>query len=92
MKLTDTQLEGMAYRIAKHLVKNGFVAAPDEEHLSQRIEKAIRDDLLVEDKLNEEVREILAQYQDEILKKGIQYHEMFKIIKAKLVKERKLIL
>jgi hypothetical protein len=46
----------------------------------------------VEDRLNEEVREMIRTHSDEMSRQGIQYHDMFRMIKTKLVRERKLIL
>jgi len=47
---------------------------------------------MVEDHLNEEVREIMKTYADEMTRRGVQYHDMFKMIKQELVRKRKLIL
>lgn len=54
--------------------------------------KTIEDDLRSEDTLNEEVREILEQYETVMQKEGVSYMEMFRRIKRKLVVERKLVL
>lgn len=53
--------------------------------------KTIEDDLRSEDDLNEEVREILEQYEAVMQKEGVSYMEMFRRIKRKLVVERKLV-
>jgi hypothetical protein len=45
----------------------------------------------LEDRLNEEVRTMLNQYSNEMRQSG-RHIEMFKLIKNKLVKERKLVL
>ena len=52
----------------------------------------IVDDLSVEDRLNEEVREILEQHQEKINRGNIDYHKMFLMIKRMLVQERGLVL
>lgn len=54
--------------------------------------KTIEDDLRSEETLNEEVREILEQYETVMQKEGVSYMEMFRRIKRKLVVERKLVL
>jgi len=46
----------------------------------------------VEDRLNEEVREILSKHSDEMKRVGASYQEMFKKAKGQLARERKLIL
>lgn len=92
MKLNEHQIDLLSFDIAKLLTRIGHIESDSMESLVVAIKRAIVEDLLVEDKLNEEVREILSKYQDDMRMGGIQFHEMFKIIKAKLVKERKLIL
>ena len=49
-------------------------------------------DLKVEDELDEEVRKILEGYAQQMRQQNISYHEMFQMVKRKLVKERNLIL
>ncbi len=54
--------------------------------------QTIEEDLRSEDDLNEEVRDILEQYETVMQKEGVSYMEMFRRIKRKLVVERKLVL
>ncbi len=51
----------------------------------------VEEDLRVEDRLNEEVREILAQYSDYMRREGVSYQEMFRKIKKTLIAQRKVI-
>jgi len=51
----------------------------------------IEDDLMIEDNLNEDVRDILAQYSDYMRREGVSYQEMFRKIKNKLIAERKIV-
>ena len=48
--------------------------------------------MTIEDRINEEVREILAKYADEMRRTGVSYQEMYKKVKGQLARERKLIL
>ena len=50
------------------------------------------DEISVEDRLNDEVREILIQHQDEMRRTGVSYQEMYKKVKAQLARDRKLVL
>jgi hypothetical protein len=50
------------------------------------------DELLVEDRLNDEVREILTEHAEEMRRTNVEYREMFKMIKKKLARERQIIL
>jgi len=51
----------------------------------------IVEELQVEDRLNEEVREILSQYGDYMRREGVSYQEMFRRIKNTLIAQRKVI-
>ena len=92
MKLHSSQIEVIAYGLVRKLTETeaAIIDAPDS--IAPQVMRLISDDLAVEDKLNEEVREILSRHEFEMRDKGIQYHEMFKIVKQKLARERKLIL
>jgi hypothetical protein len=48
-------------------------------------------ELEVEDRLNDEVREILGQYSDYMRNEGVSYQEMFRRIKNTLITQRKVI-
>ena len=50
------------------------------------------DEITVEDRINEEARNILTQHQDAMRSTGVSYQEMFKKVKSQLARDRKLIL
>ena len=54
--------------------------------------QVIADELRVEDRLNDEVRKLRREHRDRIRRPDVEYHEMFKVIKARLAKEREIIL
>ena len=56
------------------------------------VSTVVQDDLSIEDRLNEEVREILGRYSEEMRRTGVSYQEMYKKVKGQLARERKLIL
>ena len=56
------------------------------------IEELLLEELMVEDRLNAEVREILKQYDSEIEKGRLDYRRLFEMTKHKLIKERNIIL
>lgn len=92
MKLKRSQVEYIAHHLVKGLVADGLIEVKEAGPAAAVMQQAFGNDLMVEDRLNEEVRQILEQYSDQIAGGSVQYHEMFKLVKAKLVKERKLIL
>ncbi len=59
--------------------------------VSELISNVITDELQVEDRLNDEVREILSQYSDYMRREGVSYQEMFRRIKNTLISQRKVI-
>lgn len=92
MKLLPEQIQIVAHHVVRRLEERGMVKTADPAAAVERVSHALTEDLMVEDRLNEEVREILRGHADQIDRQNIQYHEMFKLIKSKLVRERKLIL
>lgn len=55
------------------------------------IAQVIEDDLSVEDRLNDEVRDLLDQYSDYMRRENVSYQEMFRKIKNQLLAQRKVI-
>lgn len=76
----------------KDLIERGFIEADDPAKLRDAFGQLITDELHVEDKLNDEVREILTQHAEEMRRTNVEYREMFKMIKKKLARERQIIL
>ncbi len=93
MRLKKEMIHYIAQVLAKKLTEREYITFEDNlRDLETRFVTVITDDLLVEDRLNEEVRDILDQHQDEIDKGNIDYHRMFLMIKRKLAQERGLVL
>jgi hypothetical protein len=82
----------MAAEISKRLIDNEMIEAEAPAVLTDRIRQKISEELGVEDRLNEEVREILNQHADEMRRTGASYQEMYKKVKGELARQRKLIL
>jgi hypothetical protein len=82
----------MAAEISKRLIDNEMIEAEAPVVLTDRIRQKISEELGVEDRLNEEVREILNQHADEMRRTGASYQEMYKKVKGELARQRKLIL
>jgi len=82
----------MAKEVVKRLAAQKMIEVKNVESLTQQVRQVMADEVTVEDRVNEEVREILAKYSDEIKRTGVSYQEMFKKVKGQLARERKLIL
>ena len=92
MKLRETRIDYIAREIVNILEEEGFVEVSDKLSAYNAVFNMILDDLQLEEKLDVEVREILEQYSDKMDQDRIQYHDMFKMVKKQLAKERNLIL
>ena len=85
--------EFVAY-ISRQVVKRLTPAFIETAHPQAVIELAtnlIVEELEVEDRLNDEVRDILGQYSDYMRQEGVSYQEMFRRIKNTLIMQRKVI-
>jgi len=92
MRLRDEQIEILANRIVRGLAKQGYFEVEEPDGVERRVVEVIKEELLVEDRLNDEVRELMRQHSDRIRRADVEYHEMFKAIKSRLARERDLIL
>ncbi len=82
----------MAKEVVKRLIAAKMIETKNAEELTQRVRQVMTEEITVEDRLNEEVREILSRYTEEMQRTGAQYQEMYKKVKGQLARERKLIL
>ena len=92
MLLSRDFVAHMAKEIVKRLLEKQMIETAAAEGLTQRVRQTMADELGVEERLNEEVRQILNQYSDEMRRTGASYQEMYKKVKNQLARERKLIL
>ena len=85
--------EFVAY-LSRQLVKRlipGTLETPTPDVVAEKIAKVIDDELEVEDRLNDEVRDLLSQYSEYMRREGVSYQEMFRRIKNTLISQRKVI-
>src|SRR5579872_3874850 len=67
------------------------VETPNPQAVVELIDGIVTEELTIEDRLNDEVREILGQYSDYMRREGVSYQEMFRRIKNTLIAQRKVI-
>ena len=82
----------MSREVVRRLVSAQMIEAPAAAALTEKVRSAMSQELSIEDRLNEEVREILNQWAEEMRRRGASYQEMYKKVKGQLARERKLIL
>ena len=94
MLLNRDYMGYMASEVVKRLIEGNFVEIKekDVEAVIARVRHRMMEEITIEDKVNEETRNILTQYQDEMRRTGISYQEMFKKVKGQIARDRKLIL
>lgn len=93
MKLTRERISHLTESLVSRLQEEGYAELVGERQaLIQALDRTITDELLVEDRLNAEVRELMKTYATEIERGRVDYQKMFTMIKNRLVKERGLIL
>jgi hypothetical protein len=68
-----------------------LVETSNPQALVELTTNLITGELEVEDRLNDEVRDILGQYSDYMRQEGVSYQEMFRRIKNTLITQRKVI-
>jgi len=92
MRLNKKLIEIISFNIINQLKEKEFIDVKNIEEATELVEKIITEELSIEDKLDEEVRKILSEHMNLLQKEDIDYHEAFKRIKAKLAKDRNIIL
>jgi uncharacterized protein len=61
------------------------------ENVAELVSAIVTNELNAEDKLNDEVRDLLEQYSDYMRKEGVSYQDMFRKIKNTTVQQRKIV-
>jgi hypothetical protein len=82
----------MAAEIVKKLNEGEMVEVKNAAQITQRVRHAMMEEITVEDRINEEARQILIQHQEQMRNSGISYQDMFKKVKAQLARDKKLVL
>ena len=93
MRLSDARLERLAAQIVDTLADRDDVRLQaDDAKLLHGVAAIMADELSVEERIDAEVREILEQYRNDIAAGRLDYHELFRKVKSRLVNERRAVL
>ncbi len=93
MRLTTDEIEFISRKIVKTLVAEGKLEVDDAGRGDRGASSGSSPrSCAVEDRLNEEVREMLMQHASEMERSNITYTEMFKMLKKKMAREKGIIL
>jgi hypothetical protein len=85
--------EFVAY-LSRQLVQRlspAVIETPTPDAVAEKMSEVITEELAVEDRLNDEVRDLLSQYSEYMRREGVSYQEMFRRIKNTLISQRKVI-
>ncbi len=82
----------LARQVIQKLIVGGFIETKEASSVSAAMNTALLEELQLEDRINDEVRLILEQYDDELRQAGASYQEMFKKVKGELVRKYKAVL
>ena len=93
MRITKELTELLSKKIVKSLLNKELIIWEEgPEKLQAIVNGIITEDLLVEDRLNEEVKTLLESKTEEYERSMMDYGRVFQMVKSKLVRERGLIL
>jgi hypothetical protein len=92
MLLSRDFVSYISVELVKRMIAAEIIETKAADQVTQRIRLRMQEELGVEDRLSEEVRQILTEHQDEMRRTGASYQEMYKKVKAQLARDRKLIL
>ena len=83
----------LSAEIAEDLLKREQIDLKmSKEQVVALMEELLLEELMAEDRLNAEVRELLKQYDSEIEKGRLDYRRLFEMTKKKLIQERNIVL
>jgi hypothetical protein len=85
--------EVVAY-ISRQIVKQlspQWIESTDPQVAAAFIGNVVEEDLAIEDRLNDDVRDLLSQYGDYMRRENVSYQEMFRRVKNNLITQRKVI-
>jgi hypothetical protein len=93
MRIPKSWVPIMAKRIIDNLIAREMITPKiPVEKLIEQADAIILAELMLEDRLNNEVRELLKKHETDIERNRMDYRKLFELTKQKLVKERNLVL
>lgn len=93
MRVPKTWVPLIAKKIIDDLISRGIIVPLTPlDALIAETENLVFEELMVEDRVNEEVRDMLRKYSADIEKGRLDYRRVFELTKKKIVEERGLVL
>ena len=93
MRITKEFVETLSKRVIRSLMNKDLINWEEKiDKLETIVAGIIIEDLMVEDRLNEEVKTLLESKTEEYERSMMDYGRVFQMVKSQLVRERGLIL
>lgn len=93
MKLSRQEVTEISQKILERFISENVInIKSNKDEVLKKIIEFFTEELMVETRLNEEVRKIMEQYRREIETGKVDAQKLFEMIKKQLIKERGLIL
>jgi len=93
MRIQKEMIDKIAKSVVHSLVEKDLIIWDERpDKLEAIIANVIVEDLMVEDRLNEEVKMLLESKTEEFERSMMDFGRVFQMVKSKLVRERNLIL
>ena len=89
--LLARELVGYISRQIVRRLSPKWIESTDPNVAAAFIGDVMEEDLAVEDRLNDEVRDVLSQYSEYMRREGVSYQDMFRRIKNTMITQRKVI-
>jgi hypothetical protein len=82
----------MTRQILKRLTDAGLIQYDQPEYVTEVMGQVMLEELSLESRIDDEVRKILEEHDQEMKAVGASYEEMFKKVKKQLVRDRRVVL
>jgi hypothetical protein len=88
MRLSPNLIELLSRNLVMSLIERGVLASDRPERTIERTVQLITSDLVVEDEITEEARQILLDHQGELKGQDVEYHSLMGRAKGQLAARR----
>jgi hypothetical protein len=93
MRIPKSWVPVLSKKVVEELLQKDFIELKEsQDKVTALLSELMLEELMVEDRLNDEVREILKKFDAEIEKGRLDYRRLFDMTKQKLVRERNIVL
>lgn len=92
MRMPREYVAYMAKEVLKRLTAERFIQIDQPDYVNEVITQVMLEEIGIEDHVNDEVRKILENYDNQMQEMGVSYEEMFKKVKRQLVRDRNIVL